>query len=137
VYLPQHADWLECYLHELTTFPAGKHDDQTDSTSQAIDWAKQGMYRYPLHEYYLREAIKNGWEIDPSMLDDDLLSSGGEPIRCSQCGNRGPAQYGRTIAAINADTNGKTSVIGETIRRSHAAGLPTISLCGTTVEECG
>jgi predicted phage terminase large subunit-like protein len=96
VYLPQYADWLECYLHELTTFPAGKHDDQTDSTSQALDWAKQGMYRYPLHEYYLREAIKNGWEIDPSLLDDDLLSSGGEPIRCSQCGNRGPAQYGRT-----------------------------------------
>ena len=30
VYLPKEADWLECYVHELTTFPAGKHDDQTD-----------------------------------------------------------------------------------------------------------
>jgi hypothetical protein len=26
------------YLHELTTFPKGKHDDQADSTSQALDW---------------------------------------------------------------------------------------------------
>ncbi len=95
VYLPKQAEWLECYLHELTTFPAGKHDDQTDSTSQALDWAKQGMYRHPLHEYYLREAIKNGWDIDPSLFDDELLSDGG-PAICPKCHQGGPAQYGST-----------------------------------------
>jgi predicted phage terminase large subunit-like protein len=42
VYLPATADWLAPYLHELTTFPNGKHDDQADSTSQALDWFKQG-----------------------------------------------------------------------------------------------
>jgi predicted phage terminase large subunit-like protein len=42
VYLPENADWLAPYLHELTTFPNGKHDDQADSTSQALDWYKQG-----------------------------------------------------------------------------------------------
>ena len=95
VYLPKEADWLECYVHELTTFPAGKHDDQTDSTSQALDWAKQFVHRYPRHEYFLREAIRNGWPIDPSLLDeDDLVTE--ESGTCSQCHNRGPAQYGST-----------------------------------------
>ncbi|HZR31150.1 MAG TPA: phage terminase large subunit [Terriglobales bacterium] len=41
VFLPPKAVWLAEYLHELTTFPKSKHDDQTDSTSQALDWAKQ------------------------------------------------------------------------------------------------
>ena len=40
VYLPTEADWLAAYVHELTTFPSGKHDDQADSTSQALDWVK-------------------------------------------------------------------------------------------------
>jgi predicted phage terminase large subunit-like protein len=40
VHLPEKAPWLEEYLHELITFPNAKYDDQTDSTSQALDWAK-------------------------------------------------------------------------------------------------
>lgn len=40
VYLPEKAPWLQEFLHEITTFPYSKHDDQTDSTSQALDWAK-------------------------------------------------------------------------------------------------
>ena len=41
VYLPEKAEWLAEYLHELKTFPNGKHDDQVDSTSQALQWVKQ------------------------------------------------------------------------------------------------
>jgi len=96
VYLPTEADWLAVYLHELTSFPSGKHDDQADSTSQALNWTKQGMYGLPLLEYYRREATKNGLPIDPSLLEDDPLASWGERISCSQCGNSGPAQDGRT-----------------------------------------
>ena len=40
VHLPDKAFWLAEYLHELTTFPKGKNDDQADSTSQALDWFK-------------------------------------------------------------------------------------------------
>ena len=40
VHLPDKAAWLGEYLHELTTFPKGKYDDQADSTSQALDWLK-------------------------------------------------------------------------------------------------
>jgi len=41
MYVPEKAPWLEVYLHELATFPKAKFDDQTDSTSQALDWAKE------------------------------------------------------------------------------------------------
>jgi predicted phage terminase large subunit-like protein len=41
VHLPDKAAWLGEYLHELTSFPKGKYDDQADSTSQALDWFKQ------------------------------------------------------------------------------------------------
>ena len=51
VHLPKDAAWLPEYLHELTVFPKGKHDDQVDSTAQMLDWLKQsgrepgGMYQ--------------------------------------------------------------------------------------------
>jgi predicted phage terminase large subunit-like protein len=41
VHLPEKAEWLAEYLHELTSFPNAKYDDQADSTSQALDWAKE------------------------------------------------------------------------------------------------
>jgi predicted phage terminase large subunit-like protein len=44
VHLPEKAEWLAEYLHEITTFPKGKHDDQVDSSSQALDWVRQGYW---------------------------------------------------------------------------------------------
>jgi predicted phage terminase large subunit-like protein len=51
VHIPETAPWLAKYLHELTVFPNGKHDDQADSTAQFLDWCKkpfpgQGHYEY-------------------------------------------------------------------------------------------
>jgi phage terminase large subunit-like protein len=42
VHLPDAAPWLARYLHEMTTFPNGRHDDQVDSTAQMLDWFKRG-----------------------------------------------------------------------------------------------
>jgi predicted phage terminase large subunit-like protein len=42
VHLPNTAPWLSPYLHELTSFPNGRHDDQVDSTAQLLDWFKRG-----------------------------------------------------------------------------------------------
>jgi predicted phage terminase large subunit-like protein len=42
VRMPDAAPWLAPYLHELTVFPHGKHDDQVDSTAQMLDWFKRG-----------------------------------------------------------------------------------------------
>lgn len=39
VFVPEEAPWLADYIAELTTFPAGRHDDQVDSTAQALTWA--------------------------------------------------------------------------------------------------
>jgi predicted phage terminase large subunit-like protein len=41
VHLPETAHWLADYLHELILFPAGRHNDQVDSTAQALAWTKQ------------------------------------------------------------------------------------------------
>ncbi len=41
VFLPDEAPWLADYLAELTAFPMGRHDDQVESTSQALAWAKR------------------------------------------------------------------------------------------------
>jgi predicted phage terminase large subunit-like protein len=41
VHLPKEEAWLPEYLHELTAFPKGKHDDQVDSTAQMLDWLKR------------------------------------------------------------------------------------------------
>lgn len=48
VYLPESAQWLHDYIEELSAFPTGEHDDQVDSTSQAINWLN-GKKSNPLH----------------------------------------------------------------------------------------
>jgi predicted phage terminase large subunit-like protein len=40
VHLPESAHWLPDYLHEFAMFPAGRYDDQVDSTAQALAWTK-------------------------------------------------------------------------------------------------
>jgi predicted phage terminase large subunit-like protein len=40
VYLPENAAWLADYEHELLSFPLAAHDDQADSTSQALEWLR-------------------------------------------------------------------------------------------------
>jgi phage terminase large subunit-like protein len=42
VHLPKEAAWLAEYVHEMTAFPRGRHDDQVDSTAQMLDWFKRG-----------------------------------------------------------------------------------------------
>jgi hypothetical protein len=54
VHIPDKAEWLAEFIHELTSFPKAKYDDQTDSTSQALDWLKQH------YKFYRREAAKLG-----------------------------------------------------------------------------
>ena len=45
VFLPQDAPWLDDLLAELLAFPGGRHDDQVDSISQALEWAQQYRLR--------------------------------------------------------------------------------------------
>ena len=70
VHLPKAASWLAQYLHELTVFPNGRHDDQVDSTAQLLDWFKRGsgpssnvgifeLYRQRAEELRSREVAAN------------------------------------------------------------------------------
>jgi len=41
VFLPLRAPWLDEYIMELIGFPGTKHDDQVDSTTQALDHLRE------------------------------------------------------------------------------------------------
>ena len=56
VHIPETAPWLEEYLHEITVFPKGKHDDQVDSTAQFLDWFKMPMSSWGIYELARRKA---------------------------------------------------------------------------------
>jgi hypothetical protein len=59
VYIPETAPWVAEYLHEITVFPNGKHDDQVDSTAQFLDWYKKPFVGQNIFELYHRD-----WEAD-------------------------------------------------------------------------
>jgi len=56
VHIPETAPWLAQYLHEMTVFPKGKHDDQVDSTAQFLDWFKKPFPGQGIYELYRRLA---------------------------------------------------------------------------------
>jgi phage terminase large subunit-like protein len=56
VSIPQSAPWLDEYLHEMTVFPNGKHDDQVDSTAQFLDWFKKPDPGQAIIEMYRMRA---------------------------------------------------------------------------------
>jgi hypothetical protein len=58
VLLPAEAPWLEKFMHEMSVFPRGKHDDQVDALAQFLDWFSTPMPDAGLWEYYRQEAQK-------------------------------------------------------------------------------
>src|SRR3984893_19473035 len=55
-HIPESASWLAEYLHEMTVFPNGKHDDQVESTAQFLDWFKKPFPGQGIFEYYREMA---------------------------------------------------------------------------------
>jgi len=56
VALPRTAPWLGEFEAELRAFPHGRHDDQVDSASQFLNWAREGLDRGP--------RIRDPWNDD-------------------------------------------------------------------------
>jgi predicted phage terminase large subunit-like protein len=82
VYVPKEAHWLTDYLHELTTFPSGKYDDQADSTSQALAWIQQSSRQPGLLVFYQEELQRqaqqrgaNGTRVDLKAPPGDSTST--------------------------------------------------------------
>jgi len=46
VHLPESAPWLHDYVDELSSFPNGSHDDQVDSTTQALAYLSGRTQRH-------------------------------------------------------------------------------------------
>ncbi|MDX6713173.1 MAG: hypothetical protein QOH96_4189 [Blastocatellia bacterium] len=99
VHLPNQAEWLAEYMHELATFPRGKFDDQVDSTSQALDWFKNSSTNQALSliEYWKKGAKTKKPDQHPGSVPDSMpcascLGVMGQRIpgglRCAQCGAR-------------------------------------------------
>src|ERR1700730_1773369 len=58
IYIPETAAWLAEYLHEMTVFPKGKHDDQVDSTAQFLDWfGDRGFESCPLQRRVCKLSV--------------------------------------------------------------------------------
>jgi len=99
VHLPDKAAWLGEYVHELTSFPKGKFDDQADSTSQALDRLKSSSMN-EIHGWidYLKHFGEGRSEdvrlsaIPQSMPCTDCTGVTSQPIpgglRCAQCGKQ-------------------------------------------------
>ena len=69
VYLPKNAPWLADYLHELMMFPKGKHDDQVDSTSQALQYLNWRPKEPSITTHYrLLSEHRNGGRNDNSLV---------------------------------------------------------------------
>lgn len=48
VYLPRTARWLDAFRSEIMAFPRGRHDDQVDSLSQALEYVRTWSRRRPV-----------------------------------------------------------------------------------------
>src|SRR5271170_2896465 len=110
VHLPDEANWLPDYRHELTTFPRGRFDDQCDSTSQALDWVKTGRSMTILCDRIKSKQSRpsqnstvNGWNHSP-----------GPTVRAEKPVPRGLKCTVATAANAGIDPSGRTESRGRT-----------------------
>lgn len=61
VYLPEAANWLHDYIEELSSFPTAEHDDQVDSTTQAL---RQMANPTPYGFDFAGERKEKEWELE-------------------------------------------------------------------------
>jgi hypothetical protein len=80
VYIPTQSDWLPEYLHEISSFPKGKFDDQVDSTSQALDWVKQGSECYGVLDLMKKVRAQRGDRIALADTQYHTVLTGAFPI---------------------------------------------------------
>ena len=60
IYVPEQSSWLDNFIHELTSFPSAKFDDQVDAMSQGLSYLREHLDEPALLTYYRREAEKLG-----------------------------------------------------------------------------
>jgi predicted phage terminase large subunit-like protein len=85
VFVPTEAPWLADFQREIVAFPNGKHDDQVDSLSQFLNWAKeregQGSTMFAVRRwldpdypgYWVVETIGGDEDAGPQLVWDPKL----------------------------------------------------------------
>lgn len=58
VFLPEKAAWLLDFIQSLGTFPNAAHDDDVDSTTQALNYMARGGGKTGLLDFYAEEVRK-------------------------------------------------------------------------------
>lgn len=105
VFLPKAAPWLADFMDELSTFPAGAHDDIVDSLTQALNYLRSTNAALGLLE--LAKILKTQPELAASLTapgvkagrppdaqerpacpehPEAFMQRVSQGIRCSQCG---------------------------------------------------
>ena len=61
VFLPEKAEWLQAFEHEILSFPGSKYADQVDSMTQFLLWAQKSAI--PKLEVKVHKFFSGGHEI--------------------------------------------------------------------------
>jgi predicted phage terminase large subunit-like protein len=92
VFLPKDAPWLADYLYTLSVFPAGAHDDDVDSTTQALNYMRGSNHVYGLLDFYKQAQLLPGTPAQQAeaIASIKLLPAPSEPAetapeRCPAC----------------------------------------------------
>ena len=77
VHIPREAAWLDDYLDEVVAFPGGRHDDQVDSTTQALAWIREagtepGLITYYREEHEARERARTALTVRMRCTDPTI-----------------------------------------------------------------
>jgi len=71
ILLPDGAEWADEYIESMTRFPKGQHDDDVDSTSQALNYLRRRQHG--VMEYIERELAK---ENEKNLCANEKCTSG-------------------------------------------------------------
>ena len=74
VHLPREASWIGPYIDELLAFPNGRHDDQVDSTSQALAYLTERAPRPELPPHQRQHVQRRRVGARPSTSGPRLVS---------------------------------------------------------------
>jgi predicted phage terminase large subunit-like protein len=80
VLLPEQAPWLDDYLHEICGFPATKHDDQIDATSQALEWIQEFASLSGIEEFTRLGSEESRASLEGRNVHLRALDIGNRPI---------------------------------------------------------
>jgi predicted phage terminase large subunit-like protein len=107
VYLPDKAEWLGEYLHEMTCFPKSRFNDQCDSTSQALDWIKSDYNANGFFRWLHADAEKAKAGVSGDDRSEACPACGSKSItyigpqkRCLECGK----QWGQCTPSFSLPT---------------------------------